>query len=1127
MTLALPRPFLPTRRRCAKRLCYTLLALWLCLPPALAQRDVAALPEVPTAERLEERIKSLQGTGAEDPQSQRLLELYRLALERLIAAETHRQAAAEYRQAAADAPAVTRRLQQQAAAVEPPSAVDESKLADADLATLEQTLTAEQADRAALQSQFSELEQQLRTLQARPTAAREELAQARLRLEALELELLTPPPPGEDERVREARQAALLAQRLALERQIAMLEQELLSLDARRALLTARHELTDRRLERQTQWIQQLKALANERSRQEAAQVAEAAEQALREPEGVTPLVQEVAARNAALSGDLAALVAQLEDANRREQQIQQQLDLLRTRLNRAQQQLEIAGLDAALAELLRQERRSLPAPERFTRSVEQRQGLLSATRLKQFQLEQEVAAAPDIEQRVAKLLSRRLPELDAADVPQTAAQLRQLLSDRNALQQQLVINYGRFVDQLSELNRNEQQLVAQVALYRELLDESLFWIAGAPPVSLQWFGQIGGSLLWLVSPAHWSASATALIEGALERPATSIGVLVLALLLIRGRRQLRQQLDQIAAEVNTPTDRFPLTLQALLDTLLLALTWPLLVGAAGWLTAQGADGQPFAYAAGRALQAVAVVGVSIEAFRQLCRDRGVAQVHFEWRERSRFVLRRNLAWLLAVSLPLTFLISLTERQSEELFRHGLGRLAFVLASVAISIFAWRVLQPRFRLVPGLRRERRRGWWKLRRTLRPLAVGAPLALAGLALYGYYYTALQLESRLFSTGWLLIAAGILANLGLRWMRLARRRLAQRIADRAEAGGRNRRGEADLEGLTSQARSLLRIGLGLALLAGLWLIWSDLLPALNILENVVLWQQVAEDGERIRAVTLADFAFALLVVALTLIAARNLPGLLEITLLSRLEVDPGNRYAITSLSRYLIIAVGLLVGINLLGFTWSRAQWLVAALGVGLGFGLQEIFANFVSGLILLFERPIRVGDTVSIGELSGRVSRIRIRATTITDWDRREIIIPNKSFITDQLVNWTLSDQVTRVVIRLNVGRGCSPDEIQAMLLEAAAENPRVMRDPEPFAYFLGFGDGLLQFELHIFVPALEDRLLTKHQVQTQIHRRLAEMGVEIPYPPRELFIRELDADIERRPRDIDSDGGRP
>lgn len=1110
------------------RLCQVLLALWLwlSLPAALAQTELAAAPEMPTAERLQERVERLESAGAADPQSQRLLELYRLALERLAAAQGYQETAAEYRQAATEAPAAAGKLQKQAAAIEPPPAVGDTKLADADLATLEQNLTAEQADRAALQSQLSELEQQLRVLQGRPTAAREELAQAKLKLEALELELLTPPPAGEDERLGEARKAALLAQRLALERQVAMLEQELLSLDARRALLSARHDLIGRRLERQTGWLQQLKALANERSRKEAAQVAQAAEQAMRGPEGAAPVVQEVAARNAALSEKLAALVAQIENAGRREQQIEQQLRLLRTRLNRAQQQLEIAGLDAALGEILRQERRDLPSPERFARSVRERQELLSAARLEQFQLEQELAAAEEIEQQVAALLSRRLPELEAADAQQTAAQLRVLLGDRSALQQQLAINYSRLVDQLNELNRNEQQLVAQVALYRELLDESLFWIASAPPVSLEWISQIGRSLLWLASPQHWSSSGAALLEGVVERPITSIAVLVLALLLIRGRRQLRRQLDHIAEDVNRSQDRLSLTLQALLDTLLLALTWPLLVGATGWLMAQGADEQPFAYAAGRALQTVALVGLSIEAFRQLCRDRGVAHVHFEWRERSRFALRRNLAWLLAVSLPLTFIISLSERQTEEVVRHGLGRLAFVLGSIAISVFAWRVLQPRLRLVPGLRRERRRGWWKLRRALRPVAVGAPLGLAALALYGYYYTALQLESRLFSTGWLFIGAGILANLGLRWVRLARRRLTQRLTARAE-GSRRSRGEEDLEALTAQARSLLQVGLGLALVAGLWLIWWDLLPALNILENVVLWQQVTEDGERVVAVTLADFAFALLIVALTLIAARNLPGLLEITLLSRLEVDPGNRYAINSISRYLIIAVGLLVAINLLGFTWNRAQWLVAALGVGLGFGLQEIFANFVSGLILLFERPIRVGDTVSIGELSGRVSRIRIRATTITDWDKREIIIPNKSFITDQLVNWTLSDQVTRVVIRLNVGRGCGPDEIQAMLLEAAAGNPRVMRDPEPFAYFLGFGEGVLQFELHIFVRELEDRLLTKHQVQTQIHRRLAEMGVELPYPPRELFVREVDTGARVRGGDVEPDRRRP
>ena len=137
-------------------------------------------------------------------------------------------------------------------------------------------------------------------------------------------------------------------------------------------------------------------------------------------------------------------------------------------------------------------------------------------------------------------------------------------------------------------------------------------------------------------------------------------------------------------------------------------------------------------------------------------------------------------------------------------------------------------------------------------------------------------------------------------------------------------------------------------------------------------------------------------------------------------------------------------GIVVVFTLLGIGWSQVQWLVAAVTVGLGFGLQEIFANFVSGLILLFERPIRIGDTVTVGGVAGNVSRIRTRATTITDWGRKELIIPNKEFVTGQVVNWSLSDQLLRLVIKVGIAYGSDTHLARDILMRVAKANERVL-----------------------------------------------------------------------------------
>ena len=191
------------------------------------------------------------------------------------------------------------------------------------------------------------------------------------------------------------------------------------------------------------------------------------------------------------------------------------------------------------------------------------------------------------------------------------------------------------------------------------------------------------------------------------------------------------------------------------------------------------------------------------------------------------------------------------------------------------------------------------------------------------------------------------------------------------------------------------------------------------------------------------------------------------------------------------------------------SWDKLQWLVAALSVGLGFGLQEIFANFVSGLIILFERPLRIGDTVTIGNVSGTVSRIQIRATTITDFDRKEMIVPNKAFITGQLTNWSLTDTVTRVTIKLGVAYGADLEATRRLLLRIAADNPRVLRDPEPLVFFLNFGASTLDHELRVHVRELADRNAAIDEINREIDRRFREQGIEIAFNQMDVHIRSI------------------
>jgi potassium efflux system protein len=244
-------------------------------------------------------------------------------------------------------------------------------------------------------------------------------------------------------------------------------------------------------------------------------------------------------------------------------------------------------------------------------------------------------------------------------------------------------------------------------------------------------------------------------------------------------------------------------------------------------------------------------------------------------------------------------------------------------------------------------------------------------------------------------------------------------------------------------------------------------------------------------------------------MTLMAAKNLPGIIQVVLLQRFGLGPGERAAISTIVQYTIVVIGGSSIFKILGVGWGNVQWLVAALGVGIGFGLQEIVANFISGLILLFERPIRVGDAVTVGDVSGTVSKIRIRATSITTWERKELIVPNKEFIVGRLVNWTLSDTVIRVLVPVGIAYGSDTEKAAKLLLEAAQASPKVLKDPAPSVLFVGFGSSSLDFELRAYTN-YEFALALRHDLHMAVDKAFRGAGIEIAFPQQDVHIKTVE-----------------
>jgi len=291
----------------------------------------------------------------------------------------------------------------------------------------------------------------------------------------------------------------------------------------------------------------------------------------------------------------------------------------------------------------------------------------------------------------------------------------------------------------------------------------------------------------------------------------------------------------------------------------------------------------------------------------------------------------------------------------------------------------------------------------------------------------------------------------------------------------------------------------------------MIWRNIFPAFTFLEHIELWQNktVINNKEIYQSITLVNLFLAGVYIFITTVSVRNFAGVTELLVFRRVTMEPGSRYALNQLANYTLTTIGFFCVANELGFNWTQVQWLVAALSVGLGFGLQEIFANFVSGIILLFERPIRVGDIVTIGDVSGKVNRIHMRATTLIDFDQKELIVPNKTFITTQLVNWTLSDVITRVTISIGVPYDVDIELAHKIMLDVVYETPLVLKDPAPSVVLMGFGDSSLNFKMWAFVSETKNRMPVTHDLHVRLAKALREHNIDIPFPQRDIHIRSM------------------
>ncbi len=1012
-----------------------------------------------------------------------------------------------------------------------------------DLEQIELVVSREELELVQIKASLKTQEDELSRLLVGAKGLSEDIASRTKSIEGIEKDLRSQVP-GESPAVAEARVLALKARRLLRQNELDLLKLRLGSLNLLTNLVQSERDLSAARLARRQPRLDSLKQEAQRLREERAKGARQEAEELKAKTARLPEAAQQIAEENARYRQELEELIQRQKTVSEQLALVRRGLDEIKADFARTSERVDVVGASDAIVKMLRRRRDELPSVQAYQRSSVERAAEISRATDRQIEIDELQRAMKDAAAAAEEVLAS-VADLDPAQAQQLRQEVYALAQTRRDALNELRTVYSRYVGQLTSLDLAERQLVEVSRSFVDYIDDQLMWMPSTGLASLRKSGGTFEGLVWLFSPSNWQQVIEDALESLEARPVPAVFFLVLYAAVIASRRQASARLTEISQEARKiRTDSFRLTLRAIWYTVAMALPWPILMVAVGWALGGVASADPFTTAIAGALFNTGLMFGSLSFYRQACRPDNLGDAHLRWPESIRADLLRQLRWFIPLAVSLGFLVAATSRSDVPVVTQGLGWVVFMLLMAATAFLAARLLRKGGAMM-GFVLEGRGGSWlaQLHFLWYPLAVGTPLALALTSALGYHLTALRLEQLLQMTLWLFIGLFLLKELLLRAFYIAARRLRLDDALKRREELRAQRAQADEEAedqglaaipldipevdfnqLSEQTRRLVGAGFLFATIIGTWAIWSDLLPALGFLNQTVLpfeSTRIVDGVARQVPVTLGDLAVGLIIVIVTVLAAKNLPGLLEISLLQRLPLDPGARYAITSLAQYTIAGIGIFSAFGSIGLEWSKLQWLIAALGVGLGFGLQEIVANFVSGIILLFERPIRVGDIVTIDNTSGVVSRIRIRATTITNWDKQELLVPNKQFITGKVTNWTLSNKLNRIVVTVGIAYGSDVDRALELMNEAAIENENVLDDPKPLISFEGFGDNALALVMRCYLETLEFRIATVTALHQAINRKFKEAGIEIAFPQRDLHLdttRPLEIHIKRSQR---------
>ena len=679
---------------------------------------------------------------------------------------------------------------------------------------------------------------------------------------------------------------------------------------------------------------------------------------------------------------------------------------------------------------------------------------------------------------------------------------LNNILKERQKLLDEIIRSLNSQLNLSITIENNQRQALAIGDALQRKLQQQSFWVNSNNPIDFAWlkafpalaFAEIGVLTDYVgIENAQPNLLSTVLF--------TSIFLLI-ALLINWKKSAIKDRLASLASRVNTLTnDSHWLTPEAMFWTVLLALPSTLM-----FFTAYNAIGFLFfndPIAIGRWGVRVTLYWWFFATVLSLLRPNGLAFRHFGMPQESNRIFQRIIKqsiWIVGL-----LLVSSIPSQIDEIgyLNDAIGQVMSIIA-LALCLFVVRPLLNRaIREYQKAKKEEgaTNTSISLFRLLRLILVIVPISLIILIILGYYYTAVYLITHLLNSYFVILLWVFGRYFAYRFVAISARRLAYRrlqdkrrkLREQVLENGTKEDEAIKLSVVNQQIYRVTDLIGWVVLFASLYVIWSDLISVAYYLDGVILWE--SNEGNQVESVTLLNLMRASLYVVITYVLIKNIAGILEVTVFSKMPLSKGTPQTIITMLTYIIVTFGSVSAFSALGISWTKIQWIFTALSVGLGFGVREIFGSFVSGSILLFERPIRVGDKVTVGQYTGIITKIRLRSTTLLNSDHMEVVLPNQAFVTDRFINWTLNNTITRLQIFFKVSYDTDLDLMQRLLLQAVNEAPKVLSEPKVEINMLHFGDNALEHELLVFVGELGDRIETMNFLQYRINQLFRENGI--------------------------------